>query len=281
MSVKEDAQVILARHNVKFAGTGRPTLLFAHGYGCDHGMWRHITSRFSPHYRTATYDLVGCGGSQAVYDEDRYATLDGYVADLLDIRAAMGPEPVVLVGHSVSAMIGALAAIRAPTAFQGLAMVGPSPFYMQDGAYDGDFTAEDIESLLALLDADHAGWAATMAPIIMANGDQPELAEELAASVCRMDSRIARRFARLTFSTDLRPALPRIRVPVLVLQCSEDIIAPVRVGEYVHRHVPDSRYVLLRATGHCPHLSAPGETAPAILDFVRGLPSVDAHAGAS
>jgi sigma-B regulation protein RsbQ len=264
---------IFERHNVRFSGRGKQTILFSHGYGCDQTMWRHVLPAFEGGFRCAAYDLVGCGGSRVAFDPQAYASLDGYAEDLLEVCRALGDEPVVLVGHSVSAMIGAAAAIRDPRRFRGLVMVGPSPCYMKDGSYDGGFTREDIASLIALLDADQKGWAAMMAPTIMGNDERPELASELAGSFCRMDPVAARHFARVTFESDSRADLPRIPVPVLVLQCSDDVIAPVQVGQYVHRQVPDSRYVLMQATGHCPHLSAPEETAAAIRDFIDGLSS--------
>lgn len=265
-------EAVFERHNVRTYGAGSQTLLFSHGYGCDQSMWRHVLPAFQAGFRVAAYDLVGCGGSRAAFDPQTYATLAGYAEDLLEVCRALGDDPVVLVGHSVSAMIGAAAAIRDPGRFRALVMVGPSPCYLKDGSYDGGFTREDIASLITLLEADQQGWAATMAPTIMGNGDKPELASELAASFCRMDPAAARHFARVTFGSDSRADLPRIPVPVLVLQCSDDVIAPVSVGEYVHRQVPDSRYVLMQATGHCPHLSAPAETVAAIRDFIDGLP---------
>jgi sigma-B regulation protein RsbQ len=263
-----DADFVFARHNLHLAGVAGPTILFAHGYGCDASMWRLVAPHFQNGYRTALFDHVGSGRSQAPYDAVRYATLDGYAEDVLAICRALGPEPVIFVGHSVSAMIGVLAAVREPERFSHLVLVGPSPRYINDDGYEGGFTQEDIASLLALLDADHDGWAQAMAPTIMANPDRPELAEELAESFCRVDPAVARHFARVTFTSDNRADLARVRTPALVIQSADDAIASRSVGEYVHRHLPDSELAVLDTSGHCPHLSAPGETVAAIRTFL-------------
>jgi sigma-B regulation protein RsbQ len=231
-------------------------------------MWRLIAPAFQTSFRTAVFDHVGSGRSQAPYDAARYATLDGYAEDVLAICRVLGPEPVIFIGHSVSAMIGILAAAREPERFSRLVLVGPSPRYINDDGYEGGFTQEDIDSLLALLDADHDGWARVMAPTVMSNPDRSELAEELAESFCRVDPPVARHFARVTFTSDNRADLARVRTPTLVIQSADDAIASCAVGEYVHRHVPGSEFVVLNTSGHCPHLSAPEETAAVIMAFL-------------
>jgi sigma-B regulation protein RsbQ len=262
------ADPVLERHNVRLAGTTGPRLLFAHGYGCDASMWRRVAPQFEGSCRTALFDHVGSGRSRASYDLARYATLDGYADDVLAICSALGPKPVVFVGHSVSAMIGVLAAARRPECFSRLVLVSPSPRYINDDSYQGGFTQEDIEALLALLEADHDGWAQAMAPTIMANPDRPELAEELAESFCQVDPAVARHFARVTFTSDNRADLVRVRTPTLVIQAADDAIAPLAVGQYVQRHLSNSSLVVLNTSGHCPHLSAPSETAAAIKAFL-------------
>jgi sigma-B regulation protein RsbQ len=246
-------------------------MVFAHGFGCDQNMWRFVWPAFADRHRIVLFDHVGHGDSDAsAFDERRYATLDGYAADVLDICEALGLEDVIFVGHSVSAMIGVLAAVREPDRFARLILVGPSPRYIDDDGYVGGFTREDIEGLLTSLESNYLGWSSAMAPAIMGNPDRPELGEELTNSFCRTDPAIAAHFARVTFLGDNRADLARARTPSLVLQCSEDAIAPQAVGEYVHEHLPDSRFVLLQATGHCPNLSAPEETVAAIDDFLPG-----------
>jgi sigma-B regulation protein RsbQ len=262
---------VLERNNVRVSGTGAPPMLFAHGFGCDHRMWRLVTPAFEDAHRIVLFDHVGSGGSDLrAYDRAKYGTLRGYAEDVLEICAALGLSDVVFVGHSVSAMIGVLAAILEPGGFASLVLVGPSPCYINDDGYVGGFTRSDIEGLLDFLDSNHLGWSAAMAPTIMGNPDRPELADELATSFCRTDPDIARHFARVTFLSDNRADLPKLRVPALVLQCRDDAIAPREVGEYVHRHLRDSRFVPLQATGHCPNLSAPEETVAAIKAFLAG-----------
>jgi sigma-B regulation protein RsbQ len=248
---------------------GAPVMLFAHGFGCDQNMWRHIVPYFRDTHRVVLFDHVGAGNSDpSAYDPQRYSSLNGYAEDVLAICAELGLTDVIFVGHSVSAMIGVLAAAARPEVFRGLVLVGPSPRYINDGDYVGGFEQADIEELLASLESNYLGWSAAMAPAIMGRPDRPELGEELTESFCRTDPDIARRFARVTFTSDNRRDLESVEVPTLVLQCREDVIAPVAVGEYVRDRMPRATMVLLDATGHCPNLSAPDETATAIESYL-------------
>lgn len=258
------------RHNITFAGPpDAPVLLFAHGFGCDQHMWRGVVPYFENDYRLVLFDHVGAGGSDlTAYDPERYASLDGYADDVLRICRELDLHDVVFVGHSVSAMIGVLAAAADPTPFSALVLIGPSPRYVNDGEYVGGFEAADIEQLLDSLESNYLGWSSAMAPVIMGRPDRPELGAELTESFCRTDPAIARQFARATFLADNRDDLSRVPVPSLVLQCSNDVIAPEPVGRYVRDHLPDARLVTLQATGHCPNLSAPQETAAAIREFL-------------
>ncbi|HEV7346018.1 MAG TPA: alpha/beta hydrolase [Devosia sp.] len=257
------------RNNVSVRGRGTRPIMFAHGFGCDQNMWRFITPSFEDDFQIILFDHVGAGGSDlAAYSRHKYAHLDGYAADVLEICEELGLEDVTFVGHSVSSMIGAIAARKRPDLFSSLVMVGPSPRYINDDTYVGGFTAEQIEELLAFLDSNHMGWSQAMAPTIMGNADRPELGEELTNSFCRTDPEIAKHFARTTFTSDNRADLEGLNTRTLVLQCSEDVIAPLEVGEYVHSKLPNSTLVILQATGHCPNLSAPEETTKAIRAFV-------------
>jgi sigma-B regulation protein RsbQ len=246
-------------------------MVFAHGFGCDQNMWRWITPAFENEYRIVLYDHVGAGQSDLkAYRREKYRTLDGYAADLLEICATEELRDVIFVGHSVSSMIGVLAAIQEPDRFAKLILVGPSPRYINDGSYVGGFAREDIDGLLEFLESNYMGWAAAMAPVIMGNPDRPELGAELTSSFCRTDPEIAREFARVTFLSDNRADLAKVRIPSLVLQCSDDPIAPRAVGEYVHANLAASELMLLKATGHCPNLSAPAETIAAMKAYLGG-----------
>ena len=258
------------RNNVVEKGTpeGRP-MLFAHGFGCDQNMWRHVWPAFADDFRIVLFDHVGVGGSDtSAFDPDRYSSLRGYAQDVLEICRELELQDVVFVGHSVSAMIGVLAAGAEPGRFGRLVLVGPSPRYVDDDGYTGGFTQADIEGLLESMDSNYLGWSSQMAPVIMGNEDRPELGEELTNSFCRADPDIARHFARVTFLSDNRADLPATTTPSLVMQCSRDVIAPDVVGEYVADQLPNGRLVRLEATGHCPNLSAPEETVAAIKAFL-------------
>jgi sigma-B regulation protein RsbQ len=261
---------VVDRNHVVVAGTsGAQPMLFAHGFGCDQQMWRHVTPAFDD-FQTVCFDHVGAGRSDlSAYDPDRYCTLDGYATDVLEICDALDLHDVIYVGHSVAAMVGVLAANREPDRFAKLVLVGPSPRYINDVDYVGGFSPADIEELLDSLDSNYLGWSQTMAPVIMGNPDRPKLAGELADSFCRTDPLIAKRFARVTFLSDNRADLARVTVPALVLQCREDVIASQAVGRFVHQSIPHSELVILDATGHCPNPSAPDVTVDAIADFVR------------
>ena len=260
---------VLARNNVRVSGKGSQPMMFAHGFGCDQSMWRFVTRPFENDYKVVLFDYVGSGHSDSsAYDFARYSTLDGYADDVLDICHALDLRDVVFVGHSVSSMVGVLAANREPGRFSRLVMVGPSPRYINDSDYVGGFERADIEGLLDLMDKNYIGWANFLAPVVMKNEQRPELTEELHASFCSTDPKITRRFAETTFFSDNRSDLERVGVPSLIMQCSEDAIAPVEVGNYLQRTMPQSTLRLMKATGHCPHISHPEETIQAIRDYL-------------
>ena len=266
------AMPVARRNNVRVVGRGEPTLMFAHGFGCDQNMWRLVVPAFETTHRIVLFDHVGAGQSDlSAYDRHKYGTLDGYATDVLEICRELDLTGVVFVGHSVSAMIGVLAAKRDRSRFKALVLVGPSPRYLNDADYVGGFSRQDIDGLLESLDSNYLGWSSSMAPAIMGNPDRPELGAELTNSFCRTDPRIAAHFARVTFLSDNRADLAAVSIPTLILQCSDDVIAPNAVGEYVHKQMADSRLVVLKATGHCPNLSAPAETVDAIDAFIRSL----------
>jgi sigma-B regulation protein RsbQ len=261
---------ILTRNNVHVSGRGEQPMLFAHGFGCDQHMWRFVTPAFEDDYRIVLFDYVGSGKSDLqAYDADRYASLDGYAQDVLDVIHALDLRDVIFVGHSVSSMVGVLAANREPDRFERLVLVGPSPRYINDAPdYVGGFERSDIEGLLETMEKNYIGWANFLAPAIMKNPEHPELSAELEASFCSTDPVIARRFAEATFFADNRADLAGVRVPTLIMQCAEDMIAPLEVGDYLHRSLAGSTLQRLQATGHCPHMSHPDETIAVIKQYL-------------
>jgi sigma-B regulation protein RsbQ len=265
---------VLRRNNVTVQGPpDAPALLFAHGFGCDQGMWRHVAPAFTSTHQVVLFDHVGAGGSDlSAWRPERYRRLDGYALDVVEIVEALGLPPVVLVGHSVSAMIGVLAAADRPELFDRLVLVTPSPRYIDDDGYRGGFSADEIDELLDTMDGNYLGWSRHIAPVVMGVPDRPDLGQELTASFCRADPAIARHFARTTFRSDNRADLGRVSTPALVLQCRDDALAPLEVGEYVHAHLRGSELVVLDAQGHCPNLSAPDQVVAAMRAYLQQAP---------
>jgi len=261
---------VVRRNNVITKGKGKSVMMFAHGFGCDQNMWRYVTHAFENSHRIVLFDHVGAGASDLkAYSREKYNSLEGYADDIIEIARELELTDIIFVGHSVSALMGIIAARKAPEIFKSLILVGPSPSYINEGDYVGGFTRSQIDELLVSLDQNHLGWSMAMAPVIMGNPERKELGEELANSFCRTDPEIAKHFARTTFLTDKRSILPDSTIPSLILQCSHDVIAPVEVGEYMHRNMPNSKLIVMKATGHCPNLSAPDETIAVMRDYLN------------
>lgn len=260
------------RNNVLVRGEGPETIVFAHGFGCDQRMWRLVEPSFADGCRTVLFDFVGSGGSDASqYEIEKYATLDGYAQDIIDVIDEFGQGRVLFVGHSVSAMAGAIAALKRPGLITAHAMIGPSPSYINDGAYQGGFSREDIDSLLEALESNYLGWSSAMAPSIMGNQDKPELSAELTDSFCQTDPDISKRFARVTFLTDCRNTVAQLKEPTLIVQSSDDFIAAIPVGEYLARTIENSYLDVVENVGHCPHMSQPKECIASIRKFIDDI----------
>ena len=265
-------QDILRRNNVTVKGKGEQAMVFAHGFGCDQNMWRFVTPAFEEDYNIVLFDYVGCGKSDvAAYNAERYSNLHGYAQDVLEVCEALQLDDVIFVGHSVSSMIGLLAAIENPDIFCCMVFIGPSARYINDIDYMGGFSREDLEGLLEVMDNNYIGWANFLAPVVMKNGERPELTKELEESFCSTDPVITRRFAEVTFFSDNRDDLSNLAMPCLVLQCSDDAIAPDEVGRYVHNQIKGSTFEKMNATGHCPHMSHPEETIELIQKFLNQI----------
>ncbi len=264
---------VIARHHVQQRGQGRRPMLFAHGFGCDQNMWRFVAPAFEPDHRVICFDHVGCGQSDpTAYDEQRHATLDGYSTDVVDLIEALDLRDLVFVGHSVSAQIGLLASLRVPERFARLVLLAPSPRYLNDPPhYVGGFEREDIDALLDMIDRNLLGFANFLAPLVMSPANPAELTDELRGSLCAGDPYITRRFALATFLSDNRADLPHVTVPSLLVQCSQDSIAPPVVGAYLHAHLPGSTLVTLDAAGHCPHMTHPAETVAVMRDYLKAV----------
>lgn len=273
---------VLRRNNVTVKGDGEQVLLFAHGFGCDQQMWRYVTPPFERDYKVVLFDYVGCGKSDIIqYNPNRYDSLHGYALDILEICEALQLREVILIGHSVSAVIGLLASIQKPEYFKAHILVCPSACYINKPGYYGGFEEADLEELMEVMDSNYLGWSNYLAPVVMKNADKPDLTEELAKSFCSMDKEITQNFARATFFSDNREDLAKVQQPCLILQCAEDDIASEKVGEYVHSKLKDSQIRYMKATGHCPHMSHPEETILYMTEYLQNfsnpIPSTAAH----
>lgn len=250
--------IITRRNNVKILGQGEQAIVFAHGFGCDQHVWKDVYPAFEKDYKVILFDYVGSGDSDAMaFDRDRYQTLDGYVEDMLEVIHELDLHSVIMAGHSISSMIGLLAAIRHPEYFEQLIFVTPSPCYINDEGYVGGFERSEIEALMARMDADYLEWAGFMGPLAMQNPDRPELAAALTRQFTRGNPETVRQFARATFFADYRKELSKLRTPALILQSNDDVVVPLEVGEYLHRMIPGSTLRIIDAKGHYPHMSAP------------------------
>jgi sigma-B regulation protein RsbQ len=250
---------------------GSSTIVFAHGFGCDQNMWRLFAPSFADRYQTLLFDLVGGGESDlSAYNRMKYGTLHGYASDVLEIVEEFAAGPVIYVGHSVSAIIGMLAAIKAPEKFAANVMIGPSPSFINDATYAGGFSRNDIDELLRTLESNYLGWSSTMAPAIMGAANGPDMGEELTNSFCRTNPEIAKHFARVTFLADHRAELAEVTTPTLIVQSDDDFLAPISVGQYMHERIAGSSLSVVKNVGHCPHLSAPGPSKAATEAFLAG-----------
>lgn len=260
---------VLKRNNVNIIGEGNQVLLFAHGFGCDQNAWNYIKDSFTKDYKLVLFDFVGAGNSDTTsYNPEKYASLDGYVTDIIEICDAVKIKNVIFIGHSVSCMIGALAAIKRPDLFEKLIFIGPSPCYIKSGDYLGGFDQETIDTLLEVMEEDYISWAKSMAPSIMNTENGSELSTKLTDSFCSIDPDIAKQFAKVTFLSDNRKDLPLIPRESLTIQCSDDMIAPLFVGQYIKENTPNNTLKVIKAYGHCLHMSHPAETIAAINAFI-------------
>lgn len=260
---------VLQRNNVKVSGQGTTPIIFGHGFGCDQLVWNGVIEAFENEYKVITYDYVGSGKSdKSAYTKERYSTLYGYKEDLLEICDALEDSNFIFVGHSVSSMIGMLASIERPELFSKVVMIGPSPHYLNEPGYRGGFERSDISELLDMMEVNYKEWAKYLAPVVMSNEDRPELAEDFEQMLCSNDPQIARQFAEVTFTSDMREELGKLQVPTLIMQTQFDAIAPLEVGQYVHDHIPQSHLVVMKAMGHNPHISDAGETAAVIKEYL-------------
>jgi len=268
---------ILLRNNVKILGEGSQVIVFAHGFGCAQSSWKFITDAFLKDYKVILFDYVGSGDSDlSQYEQRKYATLEGYACDVIEIIEALDLKNIIFVGHSVSSMIGMIAALQMPEAFKKLVFIGPSPRYLNDRDYIGGFNVEDIETIFEHIADDYVAWSKQFAPVMIDSPSKPELADFLQECFEATDPSVALAFAMATFKADYRDKLKNLEVPSLTLQGTNDVIAPLSAAEFIHKNTPDNFLVVMKATGHFPHISEPEETIREIKNFIEDISSKSA-----
>lgn len=262
---------IIKKNNVKVVGKGEQVILCAHGFGCEQSMWKYITPMFMDRYKIIVFDYVGAGLSDlSAYNSEKYGELDGYKQDILDVIDELHLQEVILIGHSISSMIGMLAAIERPEVFKKLIMIGPSPCYLNtDDGFKGGFEKEDVEELLLMMEMNFTGWASYMAPVGMGEEASQHLTQDLEQVFISTNPKIAREFAEVTFYSDYRHRLHEMQVPTLILQCAEDSIVPLHIGSYLHQQLANSTLRVMKIKGHYPHISHPRETYVEINNFLE------------
>ncbi|HWK22069.1 MAG TPA: alpha/beta hydrolase [Ureibacillus sp.] len=268
------SEEIIKRNNVHISGKGKKVIIFAPGFGCDQTVWKDVSPAFEEEYKVVLFDYIGIGKSDlSAFEPNKYSKLSGYVQDVLDICAALNLREAIFVGHSVSCMVGVLASIQKPEYFSHLIMIAPSPCYLNDPPeYYGGFDREDLESLLELMEKNYIGWASAFTYKLLNNNvAQADVSKELEDRFCSTDPFIINTFAKACFFTDSRSEIAKVSLPSLILQCSEDIIAPKDVGEYLYRNMPNSKLTYMNAIGHCPHMSEPEETIQSIKYYLTNL----------
>ncbi len=259
----------LRKNNVSISGSGSKTLVFVHGYGCDQSMWRFVAPQFELSHRVVLYDLTGMGQSDlSEYDFKAYRTLQRHADDLTAILEDLEVSDGVLIGHSVGATIACLAALKCPERISALALVAPSPSFMNDAAYTGGFDREALEGLVNLMDENFLGWTSRVTPTIAGEDRAGETAAELTQSFCRTDPAIAKHFGRITFLADHRADMKRVEAPAAIIQCTDDALAPVDVGVWLSENMKRGTLKFIEATGHCPHMTEPAKTTEAIREFL-------------
>lgn len=261
---------IIKRNNVHIQGDKGPVLLYAHGFGCNQKMWDRITPAFNSTHRQVLFDYVGSGQSDiASFDKKRYSSLQGYAQDILDVCDALDIQSgVTFVGHSVSCSAGLLASIERPELFDRLVLIGPSPCFLNHPPeYLGGFESEDLEGLLSLMDQNYIGWANYLAPVVSGEGGGESVSKELSESFCSTDPQVARVFAKTTFFSDNRADLPFVICPSLIIQHSKDTLAPLEVGDYLHKELKNSTIKVLNVAGHCGHMSHPKLVIEAMQEY--------------
>lgn len=263
-------QNTIKRNNINISGKGKKAIIFAPGFGCDQTVWKDVSPAFEEEYQVILFDYVGIGSSDlSAFDPVKYSKLSGYVQDVLDVCAALDLKEAIFVGHSVSSMIGLLASISKPNYFSHLIMIGPSPCYLNDPpGYYGGFEKEDLVNLIDMMEKNYIGWANSFSITLLNNIERAEVAKNLENRFCSTDPLIATTFAKACFFTDNRRDIVKVKVPSLILQCTDDIIAPKVVGEYLKMNMPNSRITYMNAIGHCPHMSDPEETIQSIKNYL-------------
>lgn len=258
------------RFNGRRSGQGKPIAVLSHGFGTDQTAWTALRPWFEARFDVISFDLAGCGPKGAdTYDFDRHGALFGYADDLLDLLDECSVERCTYVGHSMSGMIGTLAAIARPELFERLVLIGASPRYLDDVDYIGGFKPEDLEGLFQSMRANYQAWVAGFAPMVVGVDDSAVIAD-FSNTLFQMRPDIALNTSRTIFTSDLRRSAAQLTTPVHVIQTAVDVAVPVQVGQWLAKAIDGATLDVIDAAGHLPHMTATDAVIDILAQRLRG-----------
>jgi sigma-B regulation protein RsbQ len=261
----------LHKNHVRLVGNqdASTTLVFVHGFGTEQSVWQPVADHFAADCRIVLLDNVGAGRSDPeAFVQHRYLSLQRYAEDLLDICAALKLQDAILVGHSVGAMIGVLAALKQPDYFSRMVLIGASPRYLDDDGYPGGLTKHDLAGIYSTVANQFSEWVDAFAPLAMANPDRPQLARHFADTIRAIPRANVLTVLCSILQSDHRTDISLLDKPTLLLQTQRDFFVPQAVADYLHQHIPGSRLSMIDTEGHFPHISAPDQVAAEIRRFI-------------
>lgn len=251
-------------YNGLVTGSGEDVVVISHGFGTDQTAWHAIRPWLDARFRVVSFDLAGAGpNGTRTYDRHRHRSIYGFADDLIDILDELSIRNCLYIGHSVSGMVGGIAALTRPDLFRKMTMIGASPRYLNDDGYVGGFEGADLDALFAAMATNFQAWGAGFAPAVVGVPDNAAI-DEFCRTLFQMRPDIALSIARTIFQSDVREIATRLDCPTTIIQTRADVAVPMDVAEWLHRNIRGSTLQVIDASGHLPHMTAPGEVLRAL-----------------